>query len=72
MRAPITEDINKAIRDLGKVKNRLWYYARKYGCGSIGFDYENAVGYIEFAIRDLKDAKLNVKTAERKKKKCEK
>ncbi|MBQ9255737.1 MAG: hypothetical protein IJ181_01220 [Acidaminococcaceae bacterium] len=59
------------LKDLGKIKNSLWYSARKYGCDSIGLDYENAVGYIEFAIKDIKDAKLNAKMAERKRKKCE-
>ncbi len=71
MAQTINEQIEKVNKDLRKIKNRLWGAARKYGNESFGLDYENAAGYIEFAIADVKTAKLNLKLAERQKIKCE-
>ena len=71
MRKTVIEQMNDVIKDLRNIKNRTYRVAEKYGNEYFGLEYENAVGYIERAVEDLKEARLCVVLAEREKKKWE-
>jgi hypothetical protein len=68
----VIEQINDVIKDLRNIKKRTYRVAEKYGNESFGLEYENAAGYIERAVEELKEARWCVLFAEKEKKKCEK
>jgi len=71
MQITITDQIDEAKKDLRNIKNRLYGAAKKYGNDSFGLEYENAAGYIDRAIKDISEARVAFKMAERERKKCE-